>query len=70
MPFVRSCIARFLHDRRGNIAMVLGLAIMPLAAVLGLAIDGARGYTALSKLHLAVIRYQIVFEVFFLVLVT
>jgi Flp pilus assembly protein TadG len=47
-------ILRLLADCRGGVAMIVGLAILTLAAVLGLAIDGARGYTARSKLQGAV----------------
>ncbi|MGI9433614.1 MAG: pilus assembly protein TadG-related protein [Geminicoccaceae bacterium] len=47
-------VARFIRNRRGNVAIIVGLAILPLAALLGLAVDGARGYNAKSKLQGAV----------------
>lgn len=49
-----SLVLRFLADRRGGVAMIVGLSILAVAAVLGLAIDSARGYTAKSKLQGAV----------------
>jgi len=45
---------RFLADRRGVVAIIVGLAIIPLFAALGLAVDGARGYMLQSKLSYAV----------------
>ncbi|MEZ5932287.1 MAG: pilus assembly protein TadG-related protein [Alphaproteobacteria bacterium] len=50
----KSLILRFLSDRRGGVAMIVGLAVLALAAAMGLAIDSARGYTAKSKLQGAV----------------
>ncbi|MGI9509160.1 MAG: pilus assembly protein TadG-related protein, partial [Geminicoccaceae bacterium] len=50
----KSLVLRFLADHRGGVAMIVGLSIMALAAVMGLAIDSARGYTAKSKLQGAV----------------
>ena len=50
-PFL---IRRFLADRRGGVAMIVGLSILALAAAFGVAIDSARGYTAKSKLQGAV----------------
>lgn len=50
----RSLIAYFITDRRGGVAMIVGLSIMVLAAAMGVAIDSARGYTAKSKLQGAV----------------
>lgn len=54
MPTFLKLINDLLRDRRGGVAMIVGLAFLPLAAAIGLAIDGARNYTALSKLQGAV----------------
>ncbi|MDH3660223.1 MAG: pilus assembly protein [Alphaproteobacteria bacterium] len=43
-----------LRDQRGAVAMIIGLATIPLFAALGLAIDSARGYMLQSKLSYAV----------------
>ena len=54
MRLVPSPIANLIHDHRGAVAIVIGLCILPLFAVMGLSVDGARGYTAKSKLQGAV----------------
>ncbi|MGI9494187.1 MAG: pilus assembly protein TadG-related protein [Geminicoccaceae bacterium] len=54
MRIALSQIANLIHDDRGGVAMVIGLCILPLFAIAGLSIDGARGYTAKSKLQGAV----------------
>lgn len=41
-------------DQRGAVAMILALAVIPLFASFGLAIDGARGYMLRSKLSYAI----------------
>ncbi|NJO37431.1 MAG: hypothetical protein HC871_07160 [Rhizobiales bacterium] len=41
-------------DQRGIVAIIVGLAIIPLFAAIGLAIDGARGYMLQSKLSYAI----------------
>lgn len=51
---LKSLIARFLGDHHGGVAMIVGLSILPLAALLGLAIDSSRGYMVKSKLQGAV----------------
>ncbi|MGI9505831.1 MAG: pilus assembly protein TadG-related protein, partial [Geminicoccaceae bacterium] len=51
MPALLALISNLTVDCRGGVAMVLGLSILPLIAMMGLAIDGARGYTAQSKLQ-------------------
>ena len=45
---------RFLRDRRGGFAVLLALALIPMLAAVGLAIDSARGYMVKSKLSYAV----------------
>jgi Flp pilus assembly protein TadG len=42
------------QDQRGAVMMIVGLAIIPLFAVIGLAIDGGRGYMLKSKLSYAI----------------
>lgn len=46
-----SLLIDLIRDRRGGAAIIVGFAILPLAAAIGLAVDGARGYTASSKLQ-------------------
>jgi Flp pilus assembly protein TadG len=43
-------LRRLLGDDRGAIALMVGLAIIPLFAAIGLAVDSARGYMLKSKL--------------------
>ena len=43
-----------LADRRGAVAIIVGFAIIPMFAALGIAIDGARGYLLQSKLSYAI----------------
>jgi Flp pilus assembly protein TadG len=45
---------RFLGDRNGGVAMIVGMSIFVLAGALGVAVDSARGYSAKSKLQDAV----------------
>jgi Flp pilus assembly protein TadG len=45
---------RLLVEQRGAVAAIMGLAIIPLFAVLGLAIDTGRGYMLKSKLSYAI----------------
>ncbi|MEZ5931558.1 MAG: TadE/TadG family type IV pilus assembly protein [Alphaproteobacteria bacterium] len=47
----RSAIMR---DQRGIVAIIVGLAVIPMFAAIGLAIDGARGYMLQSKLSYAI----------------
>ena len=49
-PLVR----RFLDDRSGGVAMIVGMSLFVLAGALGVAVDSARGYSAKSKLQDAV----------------
>ncbi len=49
-PLVR----RFLSDRSGGVAMIVGMSIFVLAGALGVAVDSTRGYAAKSKLQDAV----------------
>jgi Flp pilus assembly protein TadG len=44
----------FAADRRGAVAMILGLAIIPLFAIIGLSIDTCRAYMTKSRLSAAV----------------
>jgi Flp pilus assembly protein TadG len=46
--------ARLLEDRRGGMMAIMGLAIIPLFIVVGLAIDTGRGYMLKSKLSYAI----------------
>jgi Flp pilus assembly protein TadG len=46
--------ARLLVEQRGAVAAIMGLAIIPLFAVVGLAIDTGRGYMLKSKLSYAI----------------
>ncbi len=49
------CRARaLLRSPRGGVAMVFGLAVIPLFAMVGLAVDGGRAYMAKSRLQAAV----------------
>ena len=45
---------RLLVEQRGAVAAIMGLAIIPLFAVVGLAIDTGRGYMLKSKLSYAI----------------
>jgi Flp pilus assembly protein TadG len=47
-------LKRLLRDDRGALATIVGLAIIPLFAAIGLAVDGARGYMLKSKLSYAI----------------
>ena len=47
-------LRRLLGDDRGAIAAIVGLAIIPLFAAIGLAVDSARGYMLKSKLSYAI----------------
>jgi Flp pilus assembly protein TadG len=49
-----SRLRRLLGDDRGALAAIVGLAIIPLFAAIGLAVDGARGYMLKSKLSYAI----------------
>ncbi len=50
----RARLRHLVEDQRGGVMMVVGLAIIPLFAVIGLAIDGGRGYLLKSKLSYAI----------------
>jgi Flp pilus assembly protein TadG len=54
----RAAVVRLLRDlasdRRGGVAMILGLAIIPLFAIIGLSIDTTRAYMIKSRLSSAV----------------
>ena len=50
----RSLLSSFLADQRGVVAIIVGFAIIPLAAILGLSVDGARAYMLKSKLSYSV----------------
>jgi Flp pilus assembly protein TadG len=43
----------FRHDQRGNVAVIVGAAIVPLVGALGLATDTARGYLVKARLSQA-----------------
>jgi Flp pilus assembly protein TadG len=47
-------LRRLLRDQRGAVMAIVGLAIIPLFAIIGLAIDTTRGYLAKSRLWSAV----------------
>jgi Flp pilus assembly protein TadG len=49
-----SALRRLAADQRGNVAIILGLAVIPLFVTLGLAVDGSRGYLVKSKLQDAI----------------
>lgn len=52
---IRRYVMRWLYlDQRGVVAMITALAVIPLFASLGLAIDGARGYLLQSRLSYAI----------------
>jgi len=51
---IQRWLVNFGIDSRGGVAMIAGLAIIPLFVGLGLAIDGGRGYSAKSKLQSAI----------------
>ncbi len=50
----RARLRPLVEDQRGGVMMIVGLAIIPLFAVIGLAIDGGRGYMLKSKLSYAI----------------
>ena len=52
--FQGTALRCLLVEQRGAVAAILGLAIIPLFAVLGLAIDTGRGYMLKSKLSYAI----------------
>jgi hypothetical protein len=47
-------LRRLLRDQRGAVMAIVGLAIIPLFAIIGLAIDTGRGYMLKSKLSYAI----------------
>ena len=47
-------LRRLLNDQRGAVMAIVGLAIIPLFAIIGLAIDTGRGYMLKSKLSYAI----------------
>ncbi len=49
-----TALRRLLLEQRGGVAAIMGLAIIPLFAVVGLAIDTGRGYMLKSKLSYAI----------------
>jgi Putative Flp pilus-assembly TadE/G-like len=49
-----SSLRRLLKDQRGAVMAIVGLAIIPLFAIIGLAIDTGRGYMLKSKLSYAI----------------
>ena len=49
-----TALRRLLLEQRGGVAAIIGLAIIPLFAVIGLAIDTGRGYMLKSKLSYAI----------------
>lgn len=49
-----SAIRRLLGDQRGAVMAIIGLAVIPLFAIIGLAIDTGRGYMLRSKLSYAI----------------
>lgn len=51
---VRSLIRRLAGDQRGAVMMILGLIVIPLFALIGLAVDVGRGYMLKSKLSYAI----------------
>ncbi len=52
--FRGTALRRLLVEQRGAVAAIMGLAIIPLFAVVGLAIDTGRGYMLKSKLSYAI----------------
>ncbi len=54
----RSCLTSLarslLQDPRGGVGMIMGIAIIPLFAAIGLAVDSGRGYLVQSKLQAAI----------------
>jgi Flp pilus assembly protein TadG len=50
----RASVQILARDQRGAVMAIVGLAIIPLFAAIGLAIDGSRGYLAQSRLWSAV----------------
>jgi Flp pilus assembly protein TadG len=52
--FTGRVLRRLLGDQRGAVMAIMGLAIIPLFAVVGLAIDTGRGYMLKSKLSYAI----------------
>jgi Putative Flp pilus-assembly TadE/G-like len=52
--FQGAAFRRLLLEQRGGVAAIMGLAIIPLFAVVGLAIDTGRGYMLKSKLSYAI----------------
>ncbi len=50
----RARLRQLVEDQRGGVMMIVGLAIIPLFAIIGLAIDGGRGYMLKSKLSYAI----------------
>ena len=46
-------IRRFVHDRRGNIAVIFAIACVPLITAVGCAVDYSRATQARAKLQAA-----------------
>ena len=51
---LRAFLSRFRRDKRGAIAVLIAVAIIPLIAMIGVATDSARGFYARSRLSAAV----------------
>jgi len=51
---LRAHLGRLVRDQRGAVMMIVGLAIIPLFAAIGLAVDAGRGYMLKSKLSYAI----------------
>ena len=51
---LRAFLSRFRRDKRGAIAVLIAIAIIPLIGMIGLATDAARGFLAQSRLSSAV----------------
>ncbi len=51
--FVLANAARLCRDRRGSIAIFLGLAVIPLVGAIGIGVDAARGFLVRSRLSQA-----------------
>lgn len=49
-----SCLGRFRADRRGNVAMIFAMSLVPIMALIGAAVDYSRAAAARAKLQAAV----------------
>jgi len=53
LPLARDCLSRFRRDRRGNVAPIFAIAMLPIVALTGTAIDYSRANAARTEMQAA-----------------